>query len=59
MLAAGYFADVRVFDPQTTMDHATFEDPHQNARGVTHVFVNGGHVLRDGELPVFRRRYRE
>jgi len=48
-----------VFDPETTMDHATFEDPHQYARGVTHMFVNGGLVLRDGELPVFGRRYRE
>jgi N-acyl-D-aspartate/D-glutamate deacylase len=48
-LAAGYFADVVVFDPATIQDHATFEQPHQYATGVKHVFVNGQHVLRDGE----------
>jgi N-acyl-D-amino-acid deacylase len=49
MLAEGYYADVVVFDSATIIDHATFEDPHQYSTGVVHVFVNGGHVLRDGE----------
>ncbi|HSG07086.1 MAG TPA: D-aminoacylase [Longimicrobiales bacterium] len=49
MLRPGYFADVVVFDPATIADHATFEDPHQYATGVEHVFVNGGHVLAEGE----------
>lgn len=48
-LKSGYFADVVVFDPKTILDHATFEDPHQYATGVSHVFVNGVQVLRDGE----------
>jgi len=48
-LAPGYVADVVVFDPATIQDHATFEQPHQYATGVEHVFVNGTHVLRDGE----------
>jgi N-acyl-D-amino-acid deacylase len=48
-LAPGYFADVVVFDPETIIDRATFEKPHQLATGVHHVFVNGEHVLRDGE----------
>jgi N-acyl-D-amino-acid deacylase len=48
-LRAGYFADVVVFDPATVTDHATFEEPHQYASGVVHVFVNGEPVLRDGE----------
>jgi N-acyl-D-amino-acid deacylase len=45
----GMFADVVVFDPAAIVDHATFEKPHQLATGVEHVFVNGGHVLKDGE----------
>jgi N-acyl-D-amino-acid deacylase len=48
-LEPGYFADVVVFDPATITDHATYEQPHQYATGVAHVFVNGVHVLRDGE----------
>ena len=48
-LAEGYFADVVVFDPATIIDHATYEDAHQLATGVTHVFVNGVMVLEDSE----------
>ncbi len=48
-LKEGYYADVVVFDPATIQDHATFEEPHQYSTGVHHVFVNGGHVLKDGE----------
>jgi N-acyl-D-amino-acid deacylase len=48
-LRTGYMADVVVFDPQEIRDHATFEDPHQYATGVVHVFVNGVHTLADGE----------
>ncbi len=48
-LKDGYFADVVVFDPKTIADRATFEQPHQFAVGVKHVFVNGAQVLKDGE----------
>ncbi len=47
-LAPGYHADVVVFDPQTVIDRATFEQPHRYSEGVVHVFVNGTQVVRDG-----------
>jgi N-acyl-D-amino-acid deacylase len=47
-LRPGYHADVVVFDALSIADHATFEDPHQYATGMMHVFVNGTQVLRDG-----------
>jgi len=48
-LKEGMFADVVVFDPATIADRATFENPHQYAVGMRHVFVNGAHVIRNGE----------
>jgi len=48
-LKLGMFADVVVFDPRAIADRATFENPHQYAVGMRHVFVNGAHVLKDGE----------
>ncbi|MCK5104291.1 MAG: amidohydrolase family protein, partial [Cyclobacteriaceae bacterium] len=41
MLNEGYFADVVIFDPDKITDNATFEEPHQYATGMVHVFVNG------------------
>lgn len=49
MLAPGYFADVVVFDPAAIRDNATYQQPHQYATGVAHVFVNGVQVLNNGE----------
>ena len=48
-LTIGNYADVVVFDPAKIQDHATFENSHQYATGVAHVFVNGIQVLKDGE----------
>jgi len=48
-LRRGYFADIAIFDPATIADRATYEEPHQYAVGMRHVFVNGTAVLRDGE----------
>ena len=48
-LQEGFFADVVVFDPDRIQDHATYDNPHQYATGVTHVLVNGVPVLWDGD----------
>jgi len=48
-LKEGYYADVVVFDPAKIQDHATFDNPHQLSTGMSHVFVNGKQVLKDGE----------
>ena len=48
-LSPGYLADIVVFDPTAIQDHATYEEPHQYATGMHHVWVNGTRVLADGD----------
>jgi N-acyl-D-amino-acid deacylase len=48
-LKKDYFADIAIFDPNTIIDKATYDKPHQYAVGMVHVFVNGVQVLKDGE----------
>lgn len=48
-LKVGAHADIVVFDPDTIQDHSTYSEPMKFATGVDHVFINGTHVLKDGE----------
>jgi N-acyl-D-aspartate/D-glutamate deacylase len=47
-LKPGYHADVVAFDPNRYRDTATYEKPHQYARGVVYLFVNGRLVIEEG-----------
>jgi N-acyl-D-aspartate/D-glutamate deacylase len=48
-VAAGYAADVVVFDPARVADVATFQSPFQYPVGINVVIVNGTVALRDGQ----------
>lgn len=48
LLRPGQWADVTIFNPDTIIDRATFENPHQYATGVEYVIVNGRLVLERG-----------
>lgn len=50
ILREGAVADLAVINPDSLQDHATFENPHQYATGVHHVFVSGIPVLLNSEL---------
>ena len=44
----GNYADLCIFDPDTILDVATFEQPTQPAVGIHYVFVNGQMALENG-----------
>lgn len=50
ILQEGYFADIAIFNPDTVIDHATFDDPNQLSTGVEYVFVNGVKVVSQGKV---------
>jgi N-acyl-D-amino-acid deacylase len=50
ILQEGFFADIAVFNPDTIIDRATFEDPNQLSVGVEYVFVNGTAVVKSGKV---------
>ena len=47
-IAVGMAADITVFDSDTVIDHATYEQPALPSEGIRHVLVNGRLALRDG-----------
>jgi dihydroorotase len=44
----GADADLVVFDPETIIDRATYQDPAQYSAGIDHVLVNGAVTVRSG-----------
>ncbi len=49
LLKPDYKADVVVFNPDTIIDKATFENPHQYPEGIMYVIVNGELTVENGE----------
>ncbi len=45
LIKENFCADLAIFDPNTIIDKATFEDPHQFPEGIPYVIVNGGIVV--------------
>ncbi len=54
LLKPGMKADVVVFDPNTVIDKATFEQPHQYSVGFREVIVNGKFAMLDGKVTAER-----
>lgn len=50
VIAPGNWADLVIFDPETIVDGATFDDPIRAPRGIRNVVVNGEVILEDGEF---------
>ena len=49
LLRPGMAADITLFDPQTVIDKATFENPMQYPVGIPYVIVNGTVVIDQGQ----------
>jgi dihydroorotase/N-acyl-D-amino-acid deacylase len=50
ILQEGLYADIAVFNLDTVIDKATFDNPNQLSVGVEHVFVNGTAVVKAGAV---------
>ncbi|HJQ10857.1 MAG TPA: D-aminoacylase [Gemmatimonadaceae bacterium] len=50
LLKPGMYADITIFDPNTVIDNATFENPSQVATGINYVLVNGVPVVDNGRV---------
>ena len=49
-ITEGAFADIVIFNPQTVIDNATFENSQRFSSGIREVLVNGKLVVEKGEL---------
>ncbi|MFV1884458.1 MAG: N-acyl-D-amino-acid deacylase family protein [Balneola sp.] len=53
-LEEGMMADIVIFDPETIIDKATFEEPHQYSEGIHYVIINGQLAVKEGEYQAIR-----
>jgi N-acyl-D-amino-acid deacylase len=50
LIKEGYVADILLIDENVVADQATFEQPHQYAKGFEYVLVNGKLVINQGQF---------
>ncbi len=50
LIEEGYFADLVLLDPDKVKANATYLAPRQLSSGVNHLWVNGAHLIQDGEM---------
>lgn len=48
-IAAGYFADVAIFDPENVAEQSTYEESRRYPIGIPYVIVNGQIVVENGK----------
>ncbi|MEM6378456.1 MAG: amidohydrolase family protein [Bacteroidota bacterium] len=48
LLKTGLVADLTVFNPETIIDHATYQEPTLMSDGIVHTIVNGQFAWKDG-----------
>ena len=46
--SVGADADLMIFNPNVIVDRATYQKPTESPNGMTHVFVNGIPVVKNG-----------
>jgi N-acyl-D-aspartate/D-glutamate deacylase len=49
-IRAGADADITIFDPDSVIDKATFDEPLRKSQGIQFVLVNGQVVINNGEI---------
>ena len=49
-IRAGADADLVVFDPETVLDTATFQEPARFSVGISYVMVDGTFVVKEGTI---------
>ena len=49
LLQAGMAADIVVFDPETVIDKATYQEPSLMSEGIIHTLVNGQFAWKNGK----------
>ncbi|MEM7187442.1 MAG: amidohydrolase family protein [Bacteroidota bacterium] len=50
LIAEGYFADLLLIDPSEVRANATYTSPRELSSGISHLWVNGCHLIRDGKM---------